>query len=961
MEKNKIKTYLMVPLALTLFMAAAKVSADETVQTASGSEKAVSSEVASVTSAETSVSEASSSQSTAAVSQAASQEEPSQPVEQTAAELTTTESSQQNDTTSAETTTSSASNQVDVQAKSQPTTKAAAQTQNQQSSSNQPLRQSVFSRKTAAVKAPQPKAPVSAAKEQKTPVTTAAIEEKGIKLQYNQSIAKDTKIQFAVWTAQNGQNDLRWYTANNMGAAYAEFKNHREYGIYYIHTYANQKGKMIGLNAMSITIARPQVQTKIQKTSSNRFEIIISNVPNTITQVKVPVWSDKNGQDDIKWYNTTKTAAGTYKATVNLQDHKNTFGHYQAHVYGYSRVTQSQIGLVASPGFDNNDTRSNALVSVVGYKENSSTFDVVVKGSQKTKTIKSVGIAVWSEDKGQDDLKWYKPAVTNNQATAKIDIANHANVSGKYLVHVYTDYTDGTTSGIALGPYKITKTLAAVQLTSNGIQIRLNAGNVKDKSKVSFAVWSNDKGQDDLRWYQANKQGEVVANYNNHRSYGVYNIHVYHDKNGKLEGLGTTTITVAKPAVTTNIAKTGDNEYTVTIKNVPYYISSVHVPVWTAKNNQDDINWYEARKVSDKTYQAKIFLKNHRFENGLYNVHIYGKSRLENNKLIGMGTTNFTINAVKFSDPKVTVTNHQAKNGTLDVVITENNNSKKLKTAKVAAWSEDKQSNLYWYSSSDVKNGKISLTVNEKNHGYIKGNYHVHVYVTYQDGQEVGFDKGTYRLEADRPAVTLPSYFIDISSHNGTISVAEFNRLKQQGIRGVVVKLTEGTSYLNPYAKSQIANAKTAGIKVSAYHYSHYTSAAEAQAEARYFVNAAKAHGLSSATVMVNDMEVSSMLNNINNNVQAWQDEMKRLGYNNLVHYTMASWLDIRGGSVDTTRFGLNNFWIAHYAKGYTYMSQEEAKSLNYYANAAAWQYTSVSSKLTHPLDENIDYTGRFT
>jgi GH25 family lysozyme M1 (1,4-beta-N-acetylmuramidase) len=102
-------------------------------------------------------------------------------------------------------------------------------------------------------------------------------------------------------------------------------------------------------------------------------------------------------------------------------------------------------------------------------------------------------------------------------------------------------------------------------------------------------------------------------------------------------------------------------------------------------------------------------------------------------------------------------------------------------------------------------------------------------------------------------------------------------------------------------------------------------------------------------------------VNNINNNVQAWQDEMRRQGYSNLIHYTMASWLDIRGGQVDTARFGINYFWVAHYAKGYTYMTQEEAKSLNYYANAAAWQYTSVSSKLSHALDENIDYTGRFT
>lgn len=40
---------------------------------------------------------------------------------------------------------------------------------------------------------------------------------------------------------------------------------------------------------------------------------------------------------------------------------------------------------------------------------------------------------------------------------------------------------------------------------------------------------------------------------------------------------------------------------------------------------------------------------------------------------------------------------------------------------------------------------------------------------------------------------------------------------------------------------------------------------------------------------------------------------------------------------------------------------QETAKSLAYYSSAAAWQYTSVSPKLSHALDENIDYTGRFT
>ena len=68
---------------------------------------------------------------------------------------------------------------------------------------------------------------------------------------------------------------------------------------------------------------------------------------------------------------------------------------------------------------------------------------------------------------------------------------------------------------------------------------------------------------------------------------------------------------------------------------------------------------------------------------------------------------------------------------------------------------------------------------------------------------------------------TLPrSNFIDVSSHNGVPTVDEFRIIRSYGVTGVSVKLTEGTSYQNPYAKDQIKNAKEAGLVVSAYHYS---------------------------------------------------------------------------------------------------------------------------------------------
>ncbi len=74
--------------------------------------------------------------------------------------------------------------------------------------------------------------------------------------------------------------------------------------------------------------------------------------------------------------------------------------------------------------------------------------------------------------------------------------------------------------------------------------------------------------------------------------------------------------------------------------------------------------------------------------------------------------------------------------------------------------------------------------------------------------------------------------FIDISSHNGEITVEQFKLIKSYGVSAVVVKLTEATSYRNPLAASQIANAKAAGLIVHAYHYSWFTTEAQAKAEA---------------------------------------------------------------------------------------------------------------------------------
>lgn len=681
----------------------------------------------------------------------------------------------------------------------------------------------------------------------------------GIQISMPSDVSSDMTVYHAVWSAKNDQDDLIWYKVPANGQLTAMYTG--DYGTYLIHTYAVIKGQMTCISATSIDVPRPSAKAKIIKESPTTYKVTITDVPVYIDSIQVPTWTEKNGQDDIQWYKATKTADGSYYVIFSEATHNLEAGTYNVHVYGNSRVTNSQTALL--------ETR---------FESDYQFGDVKVQAS--------VG--------------------------------------------------------------------------QNGINISMPS-DVSSNLKVMHAVWSAKNDQDDLIWYQVPADGQLTAKYTG--DYGTYLIHTYAVINGQMTCISATSINVPKPEIKATVTKENDVKVKVTVSNVPVYVTGITIPVWTSLNGQDDIKWYQAIKQSDGTYILTFSPKEHNFESGHYNIYIYGQSQVSHSLEALSSTSGVDLSTDKYVvAPSVTVQNHDANGGTLKVRVAESENTKKIKSVTVAAWSESNQSNLHWYTTSDVYDGVVTVMVNEKNHGYIKGNYTVHVYVDFTDNTTSGFNLGQYALNADEPAQHAPSYFIDISSHNGVISVSDYQRLKSQGITGVVVKLTEGTSYTNPYARAQIANAQAAGLRVSAYHYSHYETAAEARAEAQYFVRVAQSMGLSGSTTMVNDMEERSMLNgDLNANTQAWKDEMTRLGYSNNVYYTMASWLDTKGGKLNTAKFGLSNLWVAHYLYAYTYLDQESAKSLSYYSNTAAWQYTSVSPKFSHALDESIDYTGRFT
>jgi len=197
--------------------------------------------------------------------------------------------------------------------------------------------------------------------------------------------------------------------------------------------------------------------------------------------------------------------------------------------------------------------------------------------------------------------------------------------------------------------------------------------------------------------------------------------------------------------------------------------------------------------------------------------------------------------------------------------------------------------------------------------------------------------------------------FVDISSHNGTLSVNDFNNMKKYGVAGVVVKLTEATSYTNPFAASQVKNAKAAGLKVSAYHYSWFKTDSQARAEADYFANFARSVGLDNSTVMVNDIEEPQIAGKANHtaNSIAFENRLKQLGFQSVRHYSSLSWFN---GLINANTIGKQKIWVAAYP--YTITNN------NYYTDYSSWQW---NSRLRFPeiankeFDISADYNNSFT
>ena len=623
-------------------------------------------------------------------------------------------------------------------------------------------------------------------------------------------------VSVPVWSEANGQDDIIWYTAtqqaNGTYKVSVDSSRHKDsVGKYNVHLYyVRNDGQLVGVGGTTtnVSVIKPQGKISIQNRNSETgdFDIVVSGIssPGGLKTVSLPTWSEANGQDDIKWYNAERQPDGTYRKRVRISDHNNVQGEYNVHLY----YVQNDGRLVGVSGTKTTVSlgKPKGTISIQNRNKETGDFDIVVSGISSPGGLKEVSLPTWSEANGQDDIKWYNAErQADGTYRKRVRLSDHKNVEGEYNVHLYYVQNDGSLVGV-----NGTKTTISIEKPK--VQGKISIQNRNSETgdfdivvsdivspgglkTVSLPTWSEANGQDDIKWYNAERQADGtyrkrvrLSDHNNVQ--GEYNVHLYYVQNdGSLVGVsGTkTTISIEKPKVQGKISiqnrnsETGDFDIVVSDIVSPGGLKGVSLPTWSEANGQDDIKWYNAERQPDGTYRKRVRVSDHKNVEGEYNIHLYYVQN--DGKLVGAGgiKTNVSLGKPKGN---ISIQNKNNVNGSFDVVISNVSAPYEVSAVSVPVWSDaNGQDDIIWYTATQQANGTYKVTVESSKHKDSVGKYHIHLYYVRNDGQLVGVGGTTTNVSAVKPQGKISIQ--NRNSETGDFDIVVSDIVSPGGLKGV--------------------------------------------------------------------------------------------------------------------------------------------------------------------------------
>ena len=577
------------------------------------------------------------------------------------------------------------------------------------------------------------------------------------------------------WSLENGQDDLIWHkaTKQNDGSYRVTIKasEHKgNKGNYradaYIVDNSNNR-HYIAEKVVSVDYARPSGVLTIENnnTAAGTFDAVITNIsaPLGVKEVLVPSWSLENGQDDLIWHKATKQNDGSYRVTIKASEHKGNKGNYRADAYIVDNSNNHHY--IAEKVVSVEYARPSGVLTIENNNTAAGTFDAVVRNIVAPTGLKEVLVPSWSLAGGQDDLIWHKATrQADGSYRVTIKATDHKNSTGKYRADAYIVDDSNKRFYLTEKVVEVTQTRPSASLVIENNNADLGTFDAVIRNivapngvkEVLVPSWSLVNGQDDLVWHKASRQSDgsyrVTIKASEHKnSLGNYRADLYIVDNANQRHYVTETIVDVKHnkpvgtiSVVNNNKDTGTFDVIISDVYSPKGVRTVQVPIWSEKDGQDDIRWYEAIRQANGTYTVNVQATNHKNSTGLYNIHLY--YILNDGSQVGVGGTTTTL---EFRNAKTKtqtyITNVNSEAGSFTVVVDQAPQGRQIKNIRVAVWSESNQGNLSWYNTAPT-GSHTEINVSTVNHKNLIGNYTTHVYVDYVDNTVDGFNLGETAL-----------------------------------------------------------------------------------------------------------------------------------------------------------------------------------------------------------------------
>ena len=577
------------------------------------------------------------------------------------------------------------------------------------------------------------------------------------------------------WSLENGQDDLIWHKATKQSdGSYrvtikaSEHKGNK--GNYradaYIVDNSNNR-HYISEKVVSVDYARPSGVLTIENnnTATGTFDAVVRNIvaPTGLKEVLVPSWSLENGQDDLIWHKATKQSDGSYRVTIKASEHKGNKGNYRADAYIVDNSNNRHY--ISEKVVSVDYARPSGVLTIENNNTATGTFDAVVRNIVAPTGLKEVLVPSWSLDGGQDDLIWHK-AIRQADGSYRVTIkaTDHKNSTGKYRADAYIVDDSNKRFYLTEKVVEVTQTRPSASLVIENNNADLGTFDAVIRNivapngvkEVLVPSWSLVNGQDDLVWHKASRQSDgsyrVTIKASEHKnSLGNYRADLYIVDNANQRHYVTETIVDVKHnkpvgtiSVVNNNKDTGTFDVIISDVYSPKGVRTVQVPIWSEKDGQDDIRWYEATRQANGTYTVNVQATNHKNSTGLYNIHLY--YILNDGSQVGVGGTTTTV---EFRNAKTKtqtyITNVNSEAGSYTVVVDQAPQGRQIKNIRVAVWSESNQGNLSWYNTAPTGT-HTEINVSTVNHKNLIGNYTTHVYVDYVDNTVDGFNLGETAL-----------------------------------------------------------------------------------------------------------------------------------------------------------------------------------------------------------------------